>query len=221
MSNVLLTGSQGFIGGYIVEELLRRGHTVIGVDNLSKYGRVARSYDDNPAYTFVEGDARDVSLITEQLGSCDHLIAGAGVDLAPQGLSERPGGLRHFLYEEVGKFAAVDVSGRYLGGDHVAAFQGEGSPVVAPASQSLDGPGAGSVEHHDLPLGRLAVHADEGRGLLDQAVRLAGHYESVLGQANVQALAATALRRPALCPCRWAQRAICASWRRRNRSPSR
>ncbi len=79
MSNVLLTGSQGFIGGYIVEELLRRGHTVIGVDNLSKYGRVARSYDDNPAYTFVEGDARDVSLLTEQLSSCDHFIAGAAM----------------------------------------------------------------------------------------------------------------------------------------------
>jgi nucleoside-diphosphate-sugar epimerase len=79
VSNVLLTGSQGFIGGYIVEELLRRGHTVIGVDNLSKYGRVARSYDDNPAYRFVEGDARDVSLLTEQLSSCDHFIAGAAM----------------------------------------------------------------------------------------------------------------------------------------------
>jgi UDP-glucose 4-epimerase len=79
VSNVLLTGSQGFIGGYIVEELLRRGHTVIGVDNLSKYGRVARSYDDDPAYTFVEGDARDVSLLNEQLSSCDHFIAGAAM----------------------------------------------------------------------------------------------------------------------------------------------
>ena len=79
MSTVLLTGSQGFIGGYIVEELLRRGHTVIGVDNLSKYGRVARSYDGNPACTFVEGDARDVGLLTEQLSGCDHFIAGAAM----------------------------------------------------------------------------------------------------------------------------------------------
>ena len=79
MSTVLLTGSQGFIGGYIVEELLRRGHTVIGVDNLSKYGRVTRSYDGNPACTFVEGDARDVGLLTEQLSGCDHFIAGAAM----------------------------------------------------------------------------------------------------------------------------------------------
>jgi nucleoside-diphosphate-sugar epimerase len=79
MSRVLITGSQGFIGGYIVEELLRRGHTVVGVDNLSKYGRVAKSYDDDPAYTFVEGDARDQILLTELLTTCDHFIAGAAM----------------------------------------------------------------------------------------------------------------------------------------------
>ena len=79
MSRVLLTGSQGFIGGYVVEELLRRGHTVVGLDNLSKYGRAAKSYDDSPGYTFVEGDARDVALLTDLLRGCDHLIAGAAM----------------------------------------------------------------------------------------------------------------------------------------------
>jgi UDP-glucose 4-epimerase len=79
MSEVLVTGSQGFIGGYIVEELLRRGHTVIGIDNLSKYGRIAKSYDENPGYRFVEGDARDVDLLTGLLRGCDHLIAGAAM----------------------------------------------------------------------------------------------------------------------------------------------
>ena len=45
---VLVTGSAGFIGGYVVEELLRRGYAVVGIDNLSKYGKVAKSYDDHP-----------------------------------------------------------------------------------------------------------------------------------------------------------------------------
>ena len=36
---VLVTGSAGFIGGYLVEELLDAGHEVVGVDNSQKYGR--------------------------------------------------------------------------------------------------------------------------------------------------------------------------------------
>ncbi len=79
MSNVLITGSSGFIGGYVVEELLSRGHTVVGVDNFSKYGRVTKSYDSNPGYTLVEGDARDVDLMTELASDVDHLIAGAAM----------------------------------------------------------------------------------------------------------------------------------------------
>ena len=34
MSKVLVTGSAGFIGGYLVEELLGRGYEVVGIDNL-------------------------------------------------------------------------------------------------------------------------------------------------------------------------------------------
>jgi nucleoside-diphosphate-sugar epimerase len=79
MATVLISGSAGFIGGYVVEELLRRGHTVIGIDNLSKYGEVTKSYDDNPAYTFVEGDCRDVRLMTDLMIECDHFIAGAAM----------------------------------------------------------------------------------------------------------------------------------------------
>jgi nucleoside-diphosphate-sugar epimerase len=37
MKKVLVTGSSGFIGGYIVEELLSQNYQVVGLDNLSKY----------------------------------------------------------------------------------------------------------------------------------------------------------------------------------------
>jgi nucleoside-diphosphate-sugar epimerase len=76
---VLVTGSAGFIGGYVVEELLGRGYQVTGIDNYSKYGPVKKSYDDHPAYRFVEGDVRDIDLMVDLLGDCDHLVAGAAL----------------------------------------------------------------------------------------------------------------------------------------------
>jgi UDP-glucose 4-epimerase len=79
MAKVLVSGSSGFIGGYLVQELLRCGHEVVGVDNFSKYGRVAKSYDRHPGYRLVEGDARDAGLLGELLADCDHFIAGAAL----------------------------------------------------------------------------------------------------------------------------------------------
>ena len=79
MSTVLVSGSAGFIGGYVVKELLDRGHSVIGLDNYSKYGPLHRSYDDNPQYRFIEGDARDVEVVYNALTECDHFIAGAAM----------------------------------------------------------------------------------------------------------------------------------------------
>src|SRR5258708_35943014 len=79
MEKVLVSGSAGFIGGYVVEELLRRGYAVVGVDNFSKYGKVKKSYDDHPHYRLVEGDARDAGPMTSLLADCDHFVAGAAM----------------------------------------------------------------------------------------------------------------------------------------------
>ncbi len=76
---VLVTGSAGFICGYLVAELLQAGHEVVGVDNFSKYGPVRRGHDDDPRYRLVEGDAKDAKLLTELAMDCDHVVAGAAM----------------------------------------------------------------------------------------------------------------------------------------------
>lgn len=56
MKKILVTGSQGFIGSYICDELLRNGYEVIGVDNYQKYGKLVRGHDNHPNFKFYEFD---------------------------------------------------------------------------------------------------------------------------------------------------------------------
>jgi nucleoside-diphosphate-sugar epimerase len=76
---ILVTGASGFICGYLVSELLTAGHEVIGIDNFSKYGPVRKSYDGHPNYRLVEGDAKDVRLLTELAMQVDQVVAGAAM----------------------------------------------------------------------------------------------------------------------------------------------
>lgn len=76
---VLVTGSAGFIGGYIVQELLDQGFEVVGIDNLSKYGDVTRSFDADTNYTFVKGDVQETKLMVELMSDVEHVIAGAAL----------------------------------------------------------------------------------------------------------------------------------------------
>ncbi len=76
---VLVTGAAGFICGYLVAELVHAGHEVVGVDNYSKYGPIRRTFDNDPRYRLVEGDAKDAGLLTELAADCDHIVAGAAM----------------------------------------------------------------------------------------------------------------------------------------------
>lgn len=76
---VLVTGSAGFIAGYLVRELLEHGHEVMGVDSFAKYGKLEKSYDTHPGYHFTEGDVKDVKLLKDLAGDCDQIVAAAAM----------------------------------------------------------------------------------------------------------------------------------------------
>jgi nucleoside-diphosphate-sugar epimerase len=74
---LFVTGSAGFIGGYLVEELLQAGHEVVGLDNFSKYGELKPAALGHPKYRFVQGDAKDIGLMRELVQDVDQIVAGA------------------------------------------------------------------------------------------------------------------------------------------------
>ena len=49
------------------------------MDNFSKYGPVRRTFDTDPRYRLVEGDAKDAELLTDLASDCDHVVAGAAM----------------------------------------------------------------------------------------------------------------------------------------------
>lgn len=77
MTRVLVTGSEGLIGGYLTRELLDCGYDVRGLDNFSKHGLTGRR--GNPGYDLVDGDAADPAVLDGALAGCTHFVACAAM----------------------------------------------------------------------------------------------------------------------------------------------
>lgn len=80
MSEVLVTGAAGFIGRWVVAELLDRGYTVHGVDNLSNGSRQnVAAFERSDRFRLTVGDVRDETVVdgcfNDDLAACLHLAA--------------------------------------------------------------------------------------------------------------------------------------------------
>jgi len=82
---VLVTGSQGFIGSYVCEELLKNNYSVIGIDNFSKYGFINRAHDDNSNFRLIQEDCSSEKFKQKFISgdesdtNFDFIIAGAAM----------------------------------------------------------------------------------------------------------------------------------------------
>lgn len=86
----LVTGGAGFIGSHLAERLLKEGHKVAVIDNLSTGSlKNIESFRGHCSFDFVEGDIHDVELmetLVERSEAVFHLAAAVGVSL----IAEKP-----------------------------------------------------------------------------------------------------------------------------------
>ena len=80
---VLVTGGAGFIGSHLSETLLRQGHEVWALDDLST-GRIENlaTFQRHPRFRFLEGTVMDSALVHGLVAQCEqvfHLAAAVGV----------------------------------------------------------------------------------------------------------------------------------------------
>ena len=80
---ILVTGGAGFIGSHLSETLLKRGHEVWALDDLST-GRIENlaTFQRHPRFRFLEGNVMDSALVHGLVAQCEqvfHLAAAVGV----------------------------------------------------------------------------------------------------------------------------------------------
>ena len=75
-STILITGGAGFIGSYVVEELLPlKPRKIIIIDNFIRGSREnMKNFIDDPVIELHEGDVRDVAKLEECIAPCDFVF---------------------------------------------------------------------------------------------------------------------------------------------------
>jgi nucleoside-diphosphate-sugar epimerase len=86
MSHYLVTGGAGFIGSHLAEELVRRGHRVRVLDNLSTGKQ--RNLDHVPGVEFVKGDLADAEACAHAAHGTDYVLHQAAIPSVPRSVAD-------------------------------------------------------------------------------------------------------------------------------------
>jgi nucleoside-diphosphate-sugar epimerase len=86
---VIVTGGAGFIGSHIVDRLLKDGHTVKVVDNLSATDGSTRNIDHVlPKIEFARADIRDLDVLKREFRDWDAILHQAGLRSVPASVDD-------------------------------------------------------------------------------------------------------------------------------------
>lgn len=84
-SKVLVTGGAGFIGSHLVDRLVRDGHGVVALDNLST-GRRENLAEAGGEAELIEGDIRDPAVLRKAVRGADVVFHQAALPSVPRSI---------------------------------------------------------------------------------------------------------------------------------------
>ncbi len=88
-SKVLVTGGAGFIGSNLVEALLNQQNEVVCFDNFSTGKKEnIKPFLDNPAFTLIEGDIRDLDSCLSAVKGMEHVLHQAALGSVPRSIND-------------------------------------------------------------------------------------------------------------------------------------
>ena len=86
---MLITGGAGFIGSNLVDHFLKEGYQVICLDNLSTgFKHNIIQHLDNPNFTFLRGDIRDVETCKQAASGCKYVLHQAALGSVPRSITD-------------------------------------------------------------------------------------------------------------------------------------
>lgn len=125
-TRVFITGGAGFIGTNLVEHYLANGQGVVAFDNLSRPGggakknikRLLTKYKNNPNFTFMQGDVRDVDQLKKGITGADIIFHTAAQTAMTRSIADPR---NDFNTNAMGTFNLLEAS-RLSGSDPVIIY---------------------------------------------------------------------------------------------------
>lgn len=89
MNKILITGGAGFIGSNLTDYFLANSYEVVVLDNLATgFEHNISHHYDNPKFSFVKGDIRDLDVCKKSIKGCDAVLHEAALGSVPRSIND-------------------------------------------------------------------------------------------------------------------------------------